>query len=103
MDIVEQYVKLNDAIAQLEHQATALRQDLMRAGSKVCGNRYEVVVRHTADRVFNPELLPPEIRDDPQFWNVALREEVDVHPIVASPAFLRPQPQKQVDLLRYRC
>ena len=103
MDIVEQYVKLNDTIVQLEHQATALRQDLMRAGSQVRSTQYEVVVRHKASRVFNPELLPPEIRQDPQFWNVALCEEVDVRPVVASPTFLRPHHQRQVDLLRYRC
>ena len=103
MDIVEQYVKLDNTISQLQYQATALRQDMLHVGAHLCSTQYEVVVRHKADRVFKPERLPPKILNDPQFWDVALREEVDVRQVAVGPAFLRPDPQKQVDLLRYRC
>jgi len=48
-------------------------------------------------------LLPPEILNDPRFWDVAEREEVNVMPLADSPVFLRPQSPVQVDLLRYRC
>lgn len=103
MDIVEHYVKLNDTISQLEDQATALRQDLVRERSHLRSTQYPVVVRHQAQRVFKTELLPPEILNDPQFWDVAVHEQVDMRPVDGCPSFLRPDSQVQVDLLRYRC
>ena len=103
MDIVEKYVKLNDTISQLEHEATALRYDLLRDGAHLQSNQYEGVVRQQWQRVLKTELLPPEILNDPRFWDVALREEVDVRPVEGCPAFLRPETKVQIDLLRYRC
>ena len=103
MDIVEQYGKLNDTITRLEHQATGLRQDLLRAGAHWHHSRSEVVVRHQTERGFKAELLPPEILNDPRFWDIALRAEVEVRVIEGGPAILRPEAQVQVDLLRYRC
>ena len=60
MDIVEQYVKLNDTISRLELQATGLRQDLLRAGAHLHHSQYEVVVRHQTERGFKTELLRPK-------------------------------------------
>lgn len=103
MGIVEQYVKLNDAISELEDQALALRQDLLRGGDRLRNDQYEVVIRSEIARVFRTELLPPEILNDPRFWETASRQEVDVRPLLGSPAFVRPETPVQVDLLRYRC
>jgi hypothetical protein len=103
MDIVEQYAKLRAAIVELEHQAEALRQKLLRPGARLCGNRHEVIVRLQTERVLKTELLPPEILNDPRFWMVASHEQVDVRPLGDSRIFLRSVPPGQVDLLRYRC
>ena len=37
MDIVERVVRLNDAISQVERQASALRHDIMRMGTGLAG------------------------------------------------------------------
>ena len=103
MDIVEQYAKLNDATSGLEHQSDDLRQDLLRPGARLSSTQYEVVVRRQAERVLKTELLPPEILNDPSFWDVASRDEVDIRPLGAGPAYMRPEPAVRVDLLRYRC
>jgi hypothetical protein len=103
MDIVEQYVAVNDAISQLENRASALREDLLRPGARLQNTQYQVVVHRQKERVLKTELLPPEILNDPRFWDVAEREEVNVMPLADSPVFLRPQSPVQVDLLRYRC
>jgi hypothetical protein len=103
MHIVDQYVTLNDTISQLEHQARALRQVLLRRGTGQRSGQYEVVVRHEVERVLKPDLLPPEIVNDPRFWATAARVELDVRPLADSPAYLPPDSPVQVDLLRYRC
>jgi len=103
MNIVEQYVTLNHTISQLEHQASALRQDLLRSGAGQRSGQYEVVVRRQVERVLKTDLLPPEILNDPRFWEVAAHEELDVRPLTDGPAYLPPDAPVQVDLLRYRC
>lgn len=95
MDIVEKYLKLNDAIAELENRAFALRQDILRSGSQP-RNSQHAVERRQKERVFRPELLPPEILNNPKFWDMAEQEEAG-SPAVASHAPV------VLDLFRYRC
>lgn len=103
MNIVEEYVKLNDAISKLENQASALREDLLRGGNGLWSQQYEVVVRRKIEHVLKKDSLPPEILDDPRFWDVAQRDQIAVRPLSDGPAYLPPDASVQVDLLRYRC
>jgi hypothetical protein len=103
MHIVDQYVTLNDAISQLEHQARALRQVLLRCGTGQRSAHYQVVVLREVERVFKPDLLPPETVNDPGFSATAGRVALDLQPLADSPAYLPPNAPVQVDLLRYRC
>ena len=120
MDIVERVVRLNDAISQVESQASALRHDIMRVGTGLAvpacdsspqrddgpqrdGPQLDGPVRRHTARMLKTDLLPPEILNDPRFWDVVATDDADPRGPVDSPAYLRPDMPVKADPWRYRC
>jgi hypothetical protein len=69
MDPVDHYAKLKSDIRALEDQANALRASFLRPGARLRSNQFEVAVRKQRRRVFQKDLLPPQVLNDPRYWS----------------------------------
>ena len=81
MDAVDHYAKLKSEIRGLEEQAATLRAAFLRPGARLRSNQHEVVIRRQSRRVFQKDLLPPAVLNDPRYWSETLSEVVMVRPM----------------------
>lgn len=86
MDPVDEYARLKDDIRRLQDRAEALRAGFLRPGARLRSNRYEITVRRQKRRVFAKDRLPPEVRDDPRYWDDRETEVVLCREIARSSA-----------------
>jgi hypothetical protein len=68
MNPVDEYARLKDDIRRLQDRAEALRAGFRQPGARLRSNRYEITVRRQKRRVFNKDRLPPQMLDDPRYW-----------------------------------
>lgn len=81
MDPVDEFARIRSEIKALEERAKALRAQFLEPGSRLRSNSHEVVIRHQTRRVFQRDLLPPEILNDPKYWVESSSAVVTVRPM----------------------
>ena len=81
MDPVDTYAKLKLDIRALEDQAATLRASFLRPGARLRSNQFEVMIRNQSRRVFQKDLLPAEVLNDPRYWLETSSEVVTVRPL----------------------
>ena len=81
MDPVDAYAKLKSDIRVLEDQAAALREGFLRPGARLRSNQHEVVIRQQSRRVFQKDLLPVVVLNDPRYWLETTSAIVTVRPM----------------------
>ena len=90
ISLADELADIRAEIARLRHRESQLRAALIAAPASLRGGRWaEVEVSLRKRLVFNPYLLPAEIRQDPRYW------EDRAHHVVAVKAVaqhLKPRP-----------
>lgn len=81
MDPVDAYAKLKSDIRDLEEQAAVLRESFLRPGARLRSNQHEVVIRQQSRRMFQKDLLPVEVLNDPRYWLQTTSAIVTVRPM----------------------
>ena len=89
MDPVDLYAKLKSEIRALEDQAAALREALLRPGARLRSNQHEVTIRQQTRRVFQKDLLPSEVLNNPRYWAETSSAVVTVSPLAAQSKVLK--------------
>lgn len=87
MHPVDEFARLKAEIRGLEARAAALRGRFLDPSQPRRSNRYEVLVRSQTRRTFKKDLLPPEILNDPCYWEESRSEMVTVREIAADGSF----------------
>lgn len=78
MDPVEEFARVKAQIKTPEDRAAILRAGFLSSGTRLRSNQHEVVVRRQSRRVFQKDLLPPAILDDPRYWSEIISETVSI-------------------------
>ena len=81
MHPVDEYARLKGEIRGLEARAAELRDGFLDPTKSRRSNCFEVLVRSQVRRMFKKDLLPPEILNDPKFWEESRSEVVIVREI----------------------
>jgi hypothetical protein len=82
MSPVDELAETRAEIARLKLREAALRQAVL-AGVAVAGRWYRAEVRDARARVFDPALLPPQVRDNPAYWRERITRVVKCVPVQA--------------------
>ncbi len=88
--LADELADIRAEILRLRHREAQLRAALIAApAAQRCGRWNEVEVTARKRLVFNLYLLPPEIRQDPRYW-----EDVEHHTVTVKPLArgLKPRP-----------
>ena len=104
MDHVNYYAKRGDGTSVLQDRTFQNRGDLPAAFGPKPDSAFHVAEAALTRRVLKTELLPPEILNDPRFWEEAPHQNGADHRAVSTLTYLRPGgSEKPVDPFRYRC
>lgn len=79
---VDELAETRAEIARLKLREAALRQVLL-ASDGALGRWYRAEVQEASARIFDPELLPPQVRDNPAYWRERLTKVVKCLPVLA--------------------
>lgn len=82
MSPVDELAETRAEIARLKLREAALRQAVLD-GEVGVDRWYRAEVRETRARVFDPTLLPPQVRDNPAYWRERLTRAVKCVPVHA--------------------
>lgn len=68
MNPVDEYARLKGEIRRLQDRADVLRSGFLQPGARLRSNRFEITIRRQTRRVFCKDRLPPEVLEDPRYW-----------------------------------
>lgn len=78
MDPVDEFARLRVEIRRLEDRAEVLRACLLQPGARLRSNLHEVVIKDQVRRIFQKDLLPPEVLRTPRYWRETRCQVVQV-------------------------
>lgn len=74
---IDELAEIRAEIARLKEREAALRDMILTAPpASLTGRWHRVEVTEHRVRMFDPELLPPAIRDNPAFWRERVQTRV---------------------------
>lgn len=77
---VDELAETRAEIARLKLREAVLRRAVL-TGAAVTGRWYRAEVNEARARVFDPQLLPPQVRDNPAYWRERLTKVVKCLPV----------------------
>jgi hypothetical protein len=88
MDPIDEFARLKAEIQHLQYRAATLREQLLQPGARRRSNLHEIVIKDQVRRSFQPDLLPPELRNSPRMWTESHVQVVTVQEITDDPPVL---------------
>lgn len=82
MHPVDEYAGLKDQIKALEARVLELRAGFLIPNARLRSNQTEVVIRQLTRRVFQKDRLPPEILNNPRYWEETSNPSVVVNALI---------------------
>lgn len=77
----DELADLRVEMARLEHREAVLRKMILNAPEAAQGRWHRAEVEETVTRVFDPRLLPDDVREDPQYWRERVTQVVRCLPV----------------------